>query len=764
MKKWSYLILALMLIVALGSCGGGTPVDPNPGFDRLTAQLVGSDSAPLAGVSVRVGGVDTGVTTDPNGYFTLDESLFPNGPDALNDLSFGRGGFIIGTTQLVPSADPHAVISFAEGSDPGTPPTGDGSIFGHVYEATSDNTSDPPVIAGAEVTLFSIELGGVFQTTSDADGAYSFEGIAGGHWQMTAFKDGYYPEMAMIVIDEGVDLEYDFGLTPKGGISPEDGIMISGIITDSDSSTPVAGAMVSLYADTGYMGIPEPAVYDDVNSAGAPGTDARGSSMMPFYYDPQYQETTTGSDGRFEFPDPVIGYGLWLNYYADGYLNGSYYQSIDGVTDDLDLELTLDPIVPTNITGVVVDEDGNPVEGAYVEFIFAGNYGGVYPMDMAVPGGMNLEDMAADGTSVRNDVGAPPPPMTPGAEGATDGGGWDEWANSPAAGGSEDPQDSGGGVDNMLMQRFRFEHGNGHGTSAADPFTGYYSVTTGADGSFSFEDVPAGTYSVFASAYRHLSYYAEFEAQEDPAQNTLNIECPNIPVGAVEGTITDENGDPVDEALVTCTQPFVDPFTYTDANGHFLIENVPTGDWIISGYKSGFLTISEDTVISEDDTVVVNITLTAYTPPEQNTINVFGHVYDGQENSGLASVSMVFTPTDPQLGSYYRHVYSNSAGEYSTDLIAGSYTDPMEPDQRPTGEYNVLIQVSGYEDLYTRIYVDESWPEMDYWLWKIGANGNGGGGWMPGGPGGVIMPDDPPMEGGGGQTDPGDPTDPPIGL
>jgi len=49
--------------------------------------------------------------------------------------------------------------------------------------------------------------------------------------------------------------------------------------------------------------------------------------------------------------------------------------------------------------------------------------------------------------------------------------------------------------------------------------------------------------------------------------------------------------------------------------------------------------------------------------------------------------------------------------------------------------------VEGYEDLYTRIYVDSSWPEMDYWLWKIGSSG---GGWV-----------------GGGMPEPGDPgTDP----
>jgi len=35
---------------------------------------------------------------------------------------------------------------------------------------------------------------------------------------------------------------------------------------------------------------------------------------------------------------------------------------------------------------------------------------------------------------------------------------------------------------------------------------------------------------------------------------------------------------------------------------------------------------------------------------------------------------MVFTPTDPELGSYYRHVYTGTAGEYTTDLIPAATT------------------------------------------------------------------------------------------
>jgi len=761
-----YLALFVILTAVLAGCGGhSTPITPPDGFDKLTARLVGGDGQPLVGVSVRVEGHDTGVTTDANGSFSLPASAFPNGADASNQMSFGRGGFVIGTMELVPATDPDPEIKF-DPPNPGTGGEGTGSISGHVYENSADASGNLTPLADVEVTLFSIDLGGVYQTTTDADGAYSFADIAAGHWQMTANLAGYHPEMAMIVLGDGVDLVYDFGLTPEGGIPEGEGIVVRGTLTDSKTSAPIGGAFISCMADTGYMGMPETGVYNDVTTmetgpvpgvaGGSDGT--RSSSCMPFMYDPQYQETTTNADGTFEFPNPVVGYSIWMNYYADGYLNGSHYESIDGVENDLDLALTLDPIIPTDISGTIVDENGDPIEGAYVEFIFSMGGIGPLPMDMAVPAGMDLEQMAADGTASREDFGTPPPPSAAGNS-PDSYGGWDA-AMAPAAGGAGE-SDSGSGADNTLMQRYRFEHQN-RGASADEPFDGYYSATTGPDGTYTFEDVPAGSYWVFASAYKHLPYNAEFTAVEDPAENVLDIELPNIPVGIVEGTLTDEDGNPVDDALVTCTQPFVDPYTYSDAAGHYRIENVPAGDWIISAYKEGYLTESKDVSIPEDQVASCDLTLTVYETPQRDTIAVYGTVFNGNDNTGIGNASMVFTPTDPTLGSYYRHVFSNDAGEYATDLIASMFdSSGFEPNSAPSTEYNLLIQAEGFEDLYTRIYVDANWPSMDYWLWPAGAmNGRG---WVPGG-GGVVPPSgggtDPGTGGGGGSEPGGEPMPP----
>jgi hypothetical protein len=732
-----WVVISGVLVCLLAACGSNHQLIPDS-FDRLTAQLVGGDGQPLPGVSVRVEGQDTGVVTDNNGNFELPAGAFPNGPGSENEVSFGQNGVVFGSEEVVPDDAANSGDNFVFDLGPTGGGTGTSGLSGTIYDESTG-----AALPGVEVAVFSPD-GGVYITETDEAGHYEFANLAAGDWQLAAYKDGYYPEMAFVHLNEDESAVQDLALTPRGVIVPGEGLQVKGTLTDAKTGAPVGGATVSMYADTGYMGISDPAVYDDLqpliegNSGGAPG-ERGGSMMMPFYYDPQYQETTTNADGTFEFENEVIGYTIWMSYYADGYLGGSYYQSIDGLTGELDLDLTIEPIIPTSITGHVADETGAPVEGAYVEFIYG--MGDCVPLGMDVPGGMDLEQIAQNGEGVRGQGGStpPPPPMMGGGNGTGGGAGWEDYADANAPGAP--PSDSGTGADNTLMQSYLFQHRQGHGASQAEPFTGYYSVTTDADGDFSLADVPVGTYYVFASAYGHVTYNATFEAEEDPAENHLEITLDNIPVGAVEGVVLDEQGEPVPDVLVTCTQPYVDPFTYTDATGHYSIENVPTGQWVISAYKEGYLTVSQQADIAEDATTPVSLVLALYDAPDQETVLVGGRVSDGTNNAGLDGARMIFTPVDNTLGGeYHRDVTTAADGTYSVDLIAN-------------GEYNLLIEKDGYQDLYTRIWVDPAWPQMEFMLWPIGAQGGGWGG---------AVPPRPPADGSN-PTEPPDNTAPPSG-
>jgi hypothetical protein len=658
----------------------------------------------------------------------------------------GKGGVVIGSEDVVPADDTDITIRF----DP--PADGTATVQGVAINEISGAS-----LTGVQVTLFSVN-GGVYQTTTAGGGSYSFSNVPAGSWQLVGFLAGYQPEMAFLETQDGETVDYSLTLSPDGQIRPGDGVKVKGILKDSKTGQPIAGAFISCMADTGYMGIPEPALWDDVkgmptdpgtgignavgeddvappsgggsSEPGFPGGGPDTGNFAPWRYDPQYQETTTGSDGSFEFANEVVGYSLYFNYNADGYLYGSHYETLTGVTGEINVSLELEPIIPTDVSGFVHDGEGNAIEGAYVEFIFGGGFaggGGGVPVPM--PPVMDLGGWAEDGSAVRGDVGAPPPPNMPGSTGAESGGAdWADYGEAPAdaGNGGDSGAPSGSGLDNEWMQKFRFDQQNNRGTSDVAGFNGYYSITTGADGKFSFTDIPAGPYYVIVSAYKHIPYSAEFTATEE-GSNDVDVTLDEIPVGSVEGTVTDENGTPVDDVLVNATQPFVDPFSYTDGSGHFRIDNVPTGQWIISGYKQGYLTVSKDADITDGGVAHVNLTLHTYTPPPATLIPFTGRIMDGTKfnsngtpssGSGIAGAEIVFTPVDNNYGSYVQHKQSDAGGNYGVNLINNL-------------DYNLLIQAPGFQDLFTRIWVDSTWPMFDYSLWPTTGGGWNGGGVVP---------------------------------
>ena len=179
--------------------------------------------------------------------------------------------------------------------------------------------------------------------------------------------------------------------------------------------------------------------------------------------------------------------------------------------------------------------------------------------------------------------------------------------------------------------------------------------------------------------------------------------------------MTDENGDPIDDVLVNATQPFADPFTYTDATGYYRIDNIPVGVWLVSGFKTGYLTSGSQLDIKDDMVLTLNLVLESFEAPQVDTIAYTGTVVNGFDNSHVPGIDIVFTPVDVELGGYYKHLVSDANGAFATQLV-------------PT-EYNVLITGEGYEDIYIRVFVDAQWPTMDFWMWPIGAAGGNNGPW-----------------------------------
>jgi protocatechuate 3,4-dioxygenase beta subunit len=713
------IILSAFLLFFLSACSGG-----HGPFSSFNAQALDSDGNPLRGVTVLVNGANTGITADNMGAFSLDASHFTNGVNSINQVSIGEKGVILFSRAIIPADMSTIVFQFPKGNGPF------GSVTGYVF----DDLEVKP-IEEALLTLFSEQLG-LFQTSTMSDGKYDFSEIPAGAYRITAQKDGYHTGVGMVNVESNSQTYQGLSLQPKNKQRYQDGIMVSGYVTNKDTQLPVQGTSVSITVDTGFIGIPEPWLIDPVMPDNPtpreddpdqtlPGSNDLGApTMPPTQYDPQYQETTTNESGYFEFELPVVGYGLYINYSKSDYLSSGDYFDIYSATEDMVINKELQPLVMTSARGKVLDGDGQPVKGAYVEFIFAGEEIKHYddggpeigmPMD---PGWGGFKDAVDNSFGSGGSVPSAPPSYELGGE----------------TGDGSNP------LDNPLMQRYRWENQNqreGADAGSDQGFFGYYSDVTDDTGEFSFDSIAVGAYYVFATAYKHESINTDVTIVVDADQNYFELVINAIPVGSVTGVVIDESGKPVPEALVNCVQPFVDPFTYTDDQGNYKIDNIPVGDWIVSAFKYGYITDSKDTAISEDDTVIVNLQIQSYVPPQVDTVHFSGRVVDGATGAGIEGARMIFTTMDNQ---FFFDSTSSTNGFYTAELI-------------PT-QYNVLIQHPDFQDLYIGFWVDSLYPQYDFSLLPIS------GGWGPWGGifGGGGSFEDGGQAGGGAPTN--DPTTP----
>ena len=152
---------------------------------KLTGRVTGPDGSPLAGVSVRndpmAGGSrvmrfdpsDGSATTDPSGEYTMD-ALEPG----EKSLSFSRSGYI---TQ-------QKTVTVTNGKDARLDVQMSTGIRATGFVVTDSGTP----VADATVNAFSAsEPDGGRSGRSDANGAFTIEGLAPGHYTFNGTKAGY---------------------------------------------------------------------------------------------------------------------------------------------------------------------------------------------------------------------------------------------------------------------------------------------------------------------------------------------------------------------------------------------------------------------------------------------------------------------------------------------------------------------------------------------------------------------------------------------
>ncbi len=735
MKRFIAIGIVFGGVLLIASCGGGsavrriTPPPPPPPSGDVEGRLTDSYGTPLANASLLLDGEEIGIYTDENGNFRIPGNMLTGRDRSHLRIGVRHQNVFLGSEVADATASETLDLRF------GDPVENGGNVNGVVYNAVNGGAIANALVILFRVPGFNVESPGgasdsappwVSLTETAEDGTFSFEGVPPGEFELFVFHSDYKMKLLTAEVEEGNTTQLMIDLEPKRlPTEPGDGYYVKGYVREAGTGAPVVGALVQGNSDSGWyyiMGAPENVdvtLPPDV----ATRNDGSAGGAMPAIYPPPhpweppiFQEAVTDENGYFEFEEPFNGSGVYVTVTSENHMPfGQYYQR--EADDTLELEIELTPIVPVQVSGRVVDPSGNGIEGAYVEFIYI-NYD-YYDDGIILPAGGELDKMDPMGLATAQSgmadapAGAPAPPNY--------------------SGGSSEP------YDNYAMQRYRHEQRERRGASdLPEPF-GYYSAVTDENGNFDLGEIPSGHYSIFAQAYGYLGYWADEQIESDKPDYEITLDP--IPVGAIEGDVFDEKGNPVADVLVNATQPNIDPFTFTDANGHFRLDNVPAGVWRVGAYKEGYHAGVIDAVeVIENDTVTVTLEITKITEPEPpDTIKFSGRIYDGVTGEAVAGAQMVAVKMDD---THFAHTVSASDGYFEMDLVPGDYT--------------LNVVKDGYIDLFTWFWVDPEFLGMDFYLWPIGSWGGGGsvppmrGGWIEAGtdvapPSAPGMPPKPPM-------------------
>ena len=285
--------------------------------------------------------------------------------------------------------------------------------------------------------------------------------------------------------------------------------------------------------------------------------------------------TTTGDDGTYSFEGMSSGpgYHVELGELPSGCITDDAVSGpIDLSSGDGTADFAVRQVVPVPISGTVKDDDGHPVanvtvrinDGSSPERTATTDSDGFYIFDTNPPATYTLSVTAPSGYSVAT---------APGPVSVEDG---DEdpiternFVLDAAPTVSGTVKDSDGGV-------------AGQSVVLLDGSTEVARTTTASDGTYSFNLVPAGTYTV-AVPEPGGDYIA-------PSPQPASVNTDDVPVadlflarpGSIAGNVT-KGGAPVSGAAITITGPssFSEQLT-TDAEGNYAIGDLPPGTYTVT--------------------------------------------------------------------------------------------------------------------------------------------------------------------------------------
>jgi hypothetical protein len=208
------------------------------------------------------------------------------------------------------------------------------------------------------------------------------------------------------------------------------------------------------------------------------------------------------------------------------------------------------------------------------------------------------------------------------------------------------------------------------------------STTTNGSGQYTIANIMPGQQHITASKGSEFASVSKIVLVVGNQTSTLDFTL--TPPGSVTGTVTSsESGDPIAGATILHDSG---ASVTTDANGHFALIDIPSGDQNLSASAFGYISSSAQTIaVPANDEVVVNIILT----PKPTYIA--GEVKDKVTKEPLAGATITDGTSITTTDSFGRYQLFAPPGTYTLTATIDGYTPRIHPDVLVTfGTYTAV--------------------------------------------------------------------------
>lgn len=481
---------------------------------------------PITGATVTMGGVTA--TTDAAGSYT-----FNNVPVGAQTVSVSATNYRAATATVTVVANQTATQDF-------TLSRLTGRVQGRVTNAV---TGQP--LANASIDLLPFPL--TF-ATSDASGNYTMTDVPTGPQVILASAPGYYAKLAVVTVTADQTVTQDFALTPQVGT-------VTGIVFDNFSQ-PVVGATLTV----------------------------AGTNIT----------ATTDADGRYTLSDVPVGTQT-LNVSATGLRSAQATVNVianETIYKDIYLQ------TPTGtVRGTVRNAANNqPIAGASI--LVGIPFGAVFYSAFT----------DANGNYVLNDIPAGRLTIYAGADGFTA-----AQATTTVVANATTTQDfaltpeGGGATTGTITGVVRNAANNQPVSGVVITVAGTnLSTTSGADGSYTLSNVPAGAQTLNASksGFRSATVQVTVTAGQTVTQDIALTPGTGTITGVARNAAT---GQPLSGVTITVAGTNIS--ATSGADGSFTLSNVPAGAQTLNASANGFIATQVQVTVTEGQTVTQNISL-----------------------------------------------------------------------------------------------------------------------------------------------------------